>query len=402
MNICLYIAKRYVFSKSKNNAINIITRIATIGIVVGAGALFVFLSVFSGLKDFSLSFSNKFDPDLKVFPTKGKMINVSNHQKQQLMRIEGIAFKSFVLEERVLFVFEGKEAVATIKGVDEQYANVNLVEETLFNGQWLKPITNQVVVGHAITEKLSLGLFDYNHQLKVFVPKPGHGAIENPQEAFSSIPLTPIGIYAVNEDIDNKYVFADLGLVQELMQYQSHQISHIEIQLKPDVSENDVITQLKSVFNNQIIVKNRMQLNDSLYKMLQTENTVLYLIFTLVIVMTLFTLAGAIIMMIIDKKAHLKTLYNLGLQVDDIRKIFLLQGIIITFIGGVLGLFLGVMIVLLQEYFQLVMITSTLPYPVIFEFQNVLLVLATIFVLGFLASLIASNRVSEKLLIFKK
>jgi lipoprotein-releasing system permease protein len=131
--------------------------------------------------------------------------------------------------------------------------------------------------------------------------------------------------------------------------------------------------------------------------MLNTENTAVYLIFTLVIIMTLFTLAGAIIMMILDKKSNLKTLFNLGVGIKNLRKIFLFQGSLLTFAGGIIGLFIGIVIVLIQYYFQVIMITPTLAYPVIFDFQNVFIVLLTIFLLGFIASWIASSRVSEKL-----
>lgn len=398
MNFSLYIAKRYIFSKSKNTAINSITKIASAGIVIGAMALFVVLSVFSGLKDFSLSFSNDFDPDLKITATKGKSFLISEQQQEKLLKIDGVAAQSKIIEERVLFMFNGKEEVATLKGVDSIYSNVNDVRKTLFNGEWLTPNTSQVVVGYGISEKLSLGLFDFNSKLEVFVPKPGKGAIENPEEAFSKTVINPIGIYAISEDLDSKYVFADLGLAQELLEYNPNQVSGIELKLKPNTKEENVKASIEKIFGNSVTIKNRAQLNDSLYKMLNTENTAVYLIFTLVIILTLFTLAGAIIMMILDKKENLKTLYNLGTEVAVLRKIFLLQGTLVTTIGGLLGLALGIVVVIIQQHFQLIMITPSLAYPVVFSFQNVLLVFTTIFILGLIASWIASSRVSKKLL----
>ena len=398
MNFSLYIAKRYIFSRSKNNAINIITRIASAGIVIGAMSLFVVLSVFSGLKEFSLSFSNNFDPDLKVTALKGKSISISEEQQRKLLKLDGVFAQSKIIEERVLFMFDGKEEVAAIKGVDSIYSKVNDVKKTIFNGLWLKPNTYQVVVGYGISEKLSLGLFDFNNKLEVFVPKPGKGAIENPEEAFNKTSIIPVGIYAISEDLDSKYVFADLGLAQELLEYKPNQVSGIELKLKPNADEERIKTELQEIFNNTVIVKNRTQLNDSLYKMLNTENTAVYLIFTLVIILTLFTLAGAIIMMILDKKGNLKTLYNLGTEVKDLRKIFLLQGTLLTVFGGLIGLALGTIIILIQQHFQIIMITQTLAYPVVFSVKNVLLVFGTIFSLGLIASWIASSRVSKKLL----
>lgn len=397
MNFPLYIAKRYLKSASKNNAINIINGIASLGIVVGAMALFVVLSVFSGLVDFSLSFSNTIDPDFKAMSATGKSFLISNDQENQLQKIKGISSYSKVVEERVLFVFKEKEQVAVLKGVDSTFTQVSTVKKSLFAGQWLKEKTAQVVVGYGIAQKLSLGLYDYNNAFEVFVPKAGSGTIENPNDAFNKSILIPIGVFAISEELDAKYVFSDLGLAQELLGYKPNEVSALEIKFSQPTAENEVKTALEKIFNDKIILKNRTQLNDALYKMLNTENIAVYLIFTLVIIIALFNLIGALIMMILDKKSNLKTLYNLGVEVKNLRKIFLLQGTLLSVIGGIIGLVLGVIIVLIQQQFQLIMITPTLAYPVVFSFENVLIVFLTIFLLGFVASLIASSQVSRKL-----
>jgi lipoprotein-releasing system permease protein len=400
VNFPLYIAKRYLFSKSKNNAINIITRIASGGIIVGAMALFVVLSVFSGLRVFSLSFSNDFDPDLKVNPLSGKSFFLTPQQEQKLQQCSGIASYSKIIEERVLFSFDGKQQVAYIKGIDSNFVKVNKASKKLFNGQWLKPNTYQVVIGYGISEKLSLGLFDVNNVLEVLAPKPGNGNFSsiNPEDSFSKLDLVPVGIYAISEELDSKYVFSDLGLAQELLLYKPGQISGIEIRTKPNANEAEVIEAVTKICNNKVAVKTRAQLNATLYKMLNTENIAVYLIFTLVIIIALFNLIGALIMMVLDKKANLKTLFNLGVEVKDLRKIFLLQGTLLSVFGGLIGLILGIIIVLIQQQFQLIMITPSLAYPVEFSFQNVAIVFATIVSLGFIASLIASSRVTKKLL----
>jgi lipoprotein-releasing system permease protein len=368
------------------------------GIIIGAMALFVVLSVFSGLKEFSLSFTNAIDPDLKLNSTLGKSLVITAEQERQIEQIEGLVSYSKIIEERVLFTFDGKQEVTFLKGIDSLFTKVNPIEAKLFNGQWLAANTNQVVVGYGIAEKFSMGLLDFNRALEVFVPKPGKGAIENPEQAFNQSDLLPIGIYAINEDLDTKYVFADLGLVQELLAYQPNQVSGLEIKIQQGVDEKAIIEKLRTVFNNSVTVKNRAQLNESLYKMLNTENIAVYLIFTLVIVVALFNLIGALIMMILDKKSNLNTLFNLGVEIKDLRKIFLFQGTLLSFFGGGIGLVLGIGIVVLQQQFQLIMITPTLAYPVVFTLENVLIVLVTIISLGFIASLIASSRVSKKLL----
>ena len=394
----LYIAQRYLRTSSTNNAINIISKIASAGIIIGAMALFVVLSVFSGLKDFSLSFSNNFDPDLKLLPAKGKSLQISTTQLNRLKKTNGILFYSKVIEEKVLFVYKGKEQVAEIKGIDNQFTQVNPINKSIYQGQWLVPETPQVVIGNTICQKLSLGLFDLNNTFEIYVPRPGKGAITDPESAFNKSNLIPIGIYSINDELDSKYVFADLKLTQDLLEYKSNQVSAIEFKLDKTDNENAVIKDLQLIFKDQVIIKNRAQLNDSLHKMLNTENTAIYLIFTLVIVMTLFTLAGAIIMMILDKQGNLKTLFNLGVTIKEIQTIFFLQGSLLTFIGGFIGIFIGLIIIFIQSQFHLIMITESLAYPVKIEWINFLIVFATIMILGFLASYIASSRVSQKLL----
>lgn len=397
MNFPFYIAKRYLVSASKTNAINIINGITSVLIIVVSMLMFVILSVFSGLKDFSLSFSNDFDPDLKATSITGKYFFISHEQEKALKAVDGISNFSKVVEERVLFMFDGKEIVTYLKGVDGNFQKTNKVVKTLYQGEWLALNSTQVVVGYGIAQKLSLGLFDYNHPFEVFVPRQGKGTIETPEEAFNKTNLAPVGVYAINEDLDSKYVFADLGLSQNLLELKANQISGLELRLSNKADETKVSEKIVKLFDNKIIVKNRAQLNDSLYKMLNTENIAIYLIFTLVIIISLFTLFGALIMMIIEKKHNLKTLFNLGVEVKDLRKIFLFQGVLLCTFGGIIGLVLGTIIVLIQQHFQLIMITPTLAYPVVFRIQNTVIVFMTIVSLGILASWIASSSMNKKL-----
>jgi lipoprotein-releasing system permease protein len=398
LNFPLYIAKRYIFSRSKNNAINIINRIASMGIIVGTMALFVVLSVFSGLKVFSLSFTNEIDPDLKITGTLGKSFLITPDQESEIKKIEGVASYTKIIEERVLFLFKDKQQVTYLKGVDSLYPVVNDIRKKLFNGQWVKPDTYQVVVGYGIARDFSMGILDFENPLQIFAPKPGKGAFENPEEAFNKTDVLPVGIYSISEDLDSKYVFADLSLAQELLMYKPNQISGVEFKLKDNANENSVRSSLESIFKNKITIKNRAQLNESLYKMLNTENIAVYLIFTLVIIVALFNLVGALIMMILDKKGNLKTLFNLGTEIKSLRKIFMLQGTLVSVFGGIIGLALGIIMVVLQQKYNLIMLTPTLAYPVVFTLENVLIVMGTIVLLGFVASLIASSRVSKKLL----
>lgn len=397
MNFSYYIAKRYFFSKSTNNAINIISKIASVGIIAGTLALFVVLSVFSGLREFSLSFSNDFDPDLKIIPSIGKTALINQNQINQIDKVDGILDYSKIIEERVLFFFDGKEQVAYIKGVDRNFTKTNVVSKKLFNGKWLTEDTAEVVIGYGVSEKLSLGLFDFNNPFEVYVPRKGKGLVESEAEAFNKAVLFPVGIYAISEELDSKYVFCDFKLAQELLEYKKNELSAIEIKLKPNSDENLIDQKLKVIFGKTAKIKTRAELNDTLYKMLNTENVAVYLIFTLVIIIALFNLIGALIMMILDKKSNLKTMLSLGADIKDIRKVFLLQGVMMSVIGGIIGLFLGVIIVILQQKFELIMITQNLAYPVVFSVKNVFIVLLTITTLGFIASFIASSRVTKNI-----
>ena len=398
MNFPFYIAKRYAFSLSKTTAINVITCIASFGIIVGAMALFVVLSVFSGLRDFSLSFTNATDPDLRMETVNGKSFFLSETQENQLNISKKFQKYTKIVEERALFYYNNKEQVAYLKGVDENFCKVNGFDKFIYAGDWLEPNTNQVVVGSGISRRLALGLFDFNNVLEVYVPKPGSGLIENPDDAFNKSPLLTSGIFQVSEDVDEKYIFSSIVLAQSLLNYKPNQLTYIDFKIAPNVSESDAIETITKIFSIQIKVKNRAQLNDALYKMLNTENIAVYLIFTLVIIIALFNLIGAIIMMIIEKKSNLKTLYNLGTEIKYLKNIFLFQGNIISVFGGLFGLILGIIVVLLQQQFELIMITPSLAYPVVFETKNILIVLVTIVVLGFIASKIASSTVSKKLL----
>lgn len=399
MRVPLYIAKRYAFSKSKSKAISVITRIASVGIVVSAMAMFIVMSVFGGLRAFSLSFTDEMDPDLKLFPKEGKYVRVSAAQLQQLedtQLFDGIAK---VVEDRVLFLFKEKQLVAYVKGVDASYTSVSPMEHNLLYGDWLDVNSEEAVVGVDISYQLSMGLFDTENAFQAYAIKPGKGAIDNPQNAFIKKHLAPVGIYTLrNEEIDGKYVYTSLEVAQELLSIDTEEYTNIEFALKSEVSEKRAIEAIQAVFDNSVVLKNRVQLNDSLYRMLNTENVVVYLIVTLVVIIALFTIIGAMIMIILEKQHNMKTLSNLGMSLKEIRRVFLFQGLIMSCTGGVLGVILGAIVVYLQKKYSLLMIQGDMPYPVSFSFLNLVLVLVTIFTLGFLASWTAASRVNSKYL----
>ena len=369
MTSIFYIARRYMFAKSSQNVINIINRVTAFVVVLGGAALFIVLAGFAGLKNFTLSFSSTFDPDLKVFPKTGKYLSLTDQDTLKLSQLSSV--------------------------VDAEYPKVNDVDSILVLGNWeLSPPS--VIVGATIFNNLGLNLLDGSSPLQIVVPKAGKGSILNDpmpyRQAFSVVQ----GIYQLTEELDKKYVFSSLEEAQFLLGLSKGQVSAIEVKLAPNADEKQVAEQLSQLFQEPVVVKNRAQLNDALYRMLNTENIAVYLIFILVLIIALFNLVGAIIMMILDKKDDLQTLYALGMNEKQMRQIFFWQGTMASVLGALIGIALGVAVVLLQQHFEFVMISPTLAYPVAITPLNVLIVLATIVVLGVLASLVASSRVRVK------
>ncbi len=398
MNFPLYIAKRYLFSKSSNNTINIITLIATMGVIIGTLALFIVMSGFSGLRTFSIGFLNTSDPDIKITSIKGKSFDFNADIQTILNQEKGIASYSKVIEERAFFDFHDKTHIAYIKGVDSNYIHLNQIDSTVYIGTWLdKNIPLGVVVGSGISNTLSVGVFEFLEPLKIYVPKPGKGYITNPNNAFNQINTQPIGIFGLNDEMDKKFTFLPLELAQVLLNYSPNQISAIELKVIENYNRDILIENLENLLGPDFNIETREQLNAVFYKMLNTENLASYLIFTLILIIALFNVIGAIIMMILDKRDNLKTLYSLGATIKEIKKVFILQGFLLTVFGLVIGLSVGVILVLLQKKYQLFMITQHLAYPVEFTFFNLFSVAITILVLGYLASKIASSRISKKL-----
>ena len=387
-----------MFSKSSKNAINIIARIAVTAAAVGSIALFIVLSGFSGLREFSLQFTNVFDADLKIYSYQGKSIVFPKELENKLATIKGIEAYTKTIEERVFIQYRGKNHVAKIKGIDQNFKKVVAVDSILFLNDWLVPNRDEVVVGLGISQKLSLGVLDYSNLLEIYVPKPGAGQILNPSDAFTKRKAVASGIYSVNEELDSEYVFSDIDYARSLLGMKTNEITSIEVKIAPGSDEHLVRSDIKSIFNNNIRIKNRMEQNDSLYKMLNIENLFVYIFVSLIAAIAIFNITGTIIMIIIDKRNNIKTLVSLGLTLKEVRKIFFYNGLIMTSTGLFIGLFFGIIVIFFQQKFGFVPIAPNMPYPVKLEFMNVVIVLATILFLGGMASKIAATRVTKKLI----
>nr|WP_314802692.1 FtsX-like permease family protein [uncultured Capnocytophaga sp.] len=397
MNSSLFIAWRYVWSKSSQNVINIINWMSILVLILGGASLMIVLAGFSGLRTFSMSFSNFFDPDLKILPIAGKTFTISSKEEESLVQSGIIAHYSKVLEDRVFLNSQGKNYIAYIKGVDENYPKVNAVDSILVlsPNDWLLD-DDYVVVGNTIAETLNLGLFTSTTPLQIIVPKAGKGSITSSSTPYREETVLLSDYYQVTEDLDSKYVFATLNLSQRLLGLTKNEISAIEIKLNKDISPEKGKKILNNILGKNFVIKNRMELNEDLYKMFQTENLATYLIFTLVLIVALFNLVGAIIMMILDKNKNLYTLFALGMSEREIRSIFLLQGTIVSFLGAIFGVALGLGIAWLQKVYPMLYINPNaivpIAYPIEIHLSEVILVFFTILVLGFIASFIGASK----------
>lgn len=384
-----------MFSKTSTNAINIITIIASFGVVVSSIALFVILSGFSGLRTFSYSLLDVSEPDIKISAAIGKSFYFTDAIQTILDSNPTIEEVSKVIEERVFLEYNGKNEISYIKGVDQNYNKVTQIDSAIVVGNWLDfQFVNTAVLGRTISNKLSVGVYNFGEALQIMIPKPGTGFI-NPQNAFYKTKVQIVGLYTGTEDFENTYVFTTLDQARNLLHFAENQLSSLELKLKSESNPDEVVIALQQQLGDQFRIQTKAQLNAVFYKVINTENFVSYLIFTLIAIVALFNVIGAIIMMIIDKKSNLKTLFNLGATLKEVKSIFVYQGFLLSFLGMMLGLLLGVILVILQQKYSLFMITDTIPYPVELRFSNILIVFVTITILGFVAAKIASSRLSK-------
>ena len=397
MRFPLYIASRYFFTRSKQSVINIINYIALSVVLIASAALLIVLSAFTGLKDFGLSFSNVFDPDFRVEAVQGKTLQIDSITFASVKQLDGILAVSGIIEDKVFLNYRDKNHVVYLKGVDSSYQNIIESDRFLSSGSWFSKELDEVVIGGGVAQILSLGIYDYNDFLVLTVPKRSASSTQL-KEPFINKTALVSGIYSVSEELDKKYMFSNLSFAQTLFQRKENTYSSLELKLAPDFNRIQLEEQLRALLKTPLRMRSRTELNAALFKMLNTEQMAIYLIFTLVIIIALFNVVGALIMMILDKRPQLNVLYALGVLPKEIRLIFFYLGGMISWVGGGLGVLLGTCLVLLQRYFPFLYVPGTnFPYPVRLEFQNVAMVLLLLLVLGGLASAWATAQVGKKI-----
>ncbi|MEK9612652.1 MAG: FtsX-like permease family protein [Flavobacteriaceae bacterium] len=396
MTYTFKIAWRYFFSKSQQTVINRINTFALFMVVVATAALFIVLSAFAGLKEFGLSFTNSFDPDFEIQPIKGKYLTLDSIALSQIQSLVPIESAAPEIEEKVFLSFKEKNKVAFLKAIPKNYTQVINVKDLIALGNWLSYEGSEVVVGFGIAGSMSLGVFDYSSFLKITVPKKKKSTLLD-QNLFNTKASVVSGLYQVSEDLDKKYIFSTLKFGQELLQIQPDQFTSVVLKTAPETDKQSLLLLLSPYFDQPIKLVSRKEQNAALHKMLNVENLAIYFIFSLVMIIALFNVVGALIMMVLDKQRQLKIILALGAQPQGVHKIFFTIGLLICGFGGLIGLLLGILLVLVQSRFPFIYVPGTsLAYPVLFELKNIAVVLGTLLILGVLSTAWATRGLTNK------
>ncbi len=391
MNLSFFIAKRYLISKKSNNAINVISWISIIAIAVTTAALVIVLSAMNGLTAVVADLYNAIEPDLKITAINSKYITNKKELTNKIKSIAGVKGISYSIEENALIKLDDKQAVITVKGVDAEFKNLTQFDTVVVEGVYRFSNNNQFygVFGKGIANKLGLNINDFVSPISIYAPIRGKVESINPEDAFNKLSISPAGIFSLNDDFDFKYVLIDLKAAQELFGC-PNSFSIIELSVSEKAQIDVIQNQLQLVLGSNFLIKNRYQSNDVLFKTLETEKLWTFLILAFILVIATFNIIGALTMLIIEKKKDIKTLYNLGADQKFIRNIFLQEGFLITSVGAISGLIIGLVVCVLQQQFHLVTFDDqyVIPYyPIIMKFKDFVWILGVVMGIGFLAAI---------------
>ena len=387
MNLPLFIAKRYLISKKSHNAINIISGISVAGICIGTMALVIVLSVFNGMSALVLSLYNSFDAEIEITTRQGKTFDPNSPEIQSLKKIDGIAYYTEVVEGKALLKYNDKQSIATIKGVSADFQKASgfdtLVREGVFNIQ-----KNNSVIGRGISHILQTSPNDVFTPISVYAPKRGNTNSINPEEGLNELKTYCAGVFSINDEFDNNYVIMNIDKARELLDYTS-EITSIELTLNPGINKEQIQKQMNLALGDNYEIKNREQQNALLYKTLSSEKLWTFIILVFILIIATFNVIGSLTMLIIEKKKDITILHNMGAGRKLIRRIFLIEGMLITLIGAGSGLLLGVLICWAQIRFSLIKLTEGYvvdAYPVEIRLTDILWILGAVVLIGFSAA----------------
>tara|TARA_Y100000589_G_scaffold329457_1_gene376082 strand:- start:1324 stop:2526 length:1203 start_codon:yes stop_codon:yes gene_type:complete len=399
MKFPFFIAWRYFFTKNKIGYVHLLTLITQIGIAIGTASLVLVLSVFNGFEDLVLSMYNVFDPHIKVVSSNGKNFN-GQKVKEILLTYDDIDVYSSTLEEKALVEYNGKQHIVTIKGVDSLYSNLTSLDSVIISGDNINKFkdANVAIVGRGVAYYLSMNIGSVFENLQLYLPKRNANFI-NYKNAFSTSSLSPVGIFSIQQEIDTKYILTHISYLQNLIQKENF-VSAIEINLL-DKSEMLIFQKkLAEKIGNNYKVINQFEQQEFLYKILNTEKLVVFLILIFIVLISAFNIISSLTVLIIEKKNDIKTFLNLGLDHLSLKNVFVIKSMLGVVFGSLIGLVLGFLIAYIQQEFGLIkmgeggfVIDS---YPVKILFTDFIFIQLIVLVIGFFASWTTAHLMLKK------
>ena len=410
MNFSFYIAKRYLFSKKSHNAINVISGVSVCGVALATLALVCTLSVFNGFQDLVTTMFTAFDPELKITAVSGKVFDAQDDRIQSLKQMPEVEVFSESLEDNVMVQYKDRQAMAVIKGVEDNFRQLTAIDSILY-GRGEMVLHDEVVAyaipGIELVSILGTGV-RFLDPLEIYAPKRGSKInVASPASSFNSDYLHSSGlVFAVNQQkYDASYILTSLKFARDLFQYDT-EVSSIELKLKEGANINKVQGRIASLLGKDFQVLNRYEQQADTYRIMEVEKLISYLFLTFILLIACFNVIGSLSMLIIDKRADVVTLRNLGANDEIIKRIFLLEGCLISFLGALIGVVLGVALCLVQQEFGLISLGSgdsagafvVDAYPVNVQLTDVLLVLLTVLVISFFSVQYPVRYLSRRLL----
>ena len=345
-----FIAKRYLFSKEKKNFIHIITLISVLGVAVATMALVVILSVFNGLEDLLRTVFRSFDPDLKVMPVKGKSFIVNNSKIGELLDIEGVLNVNPIVEDNALLKYENSQLVIKFKGVPDDYFASNQLDSILVEGNMLlsKDDKKYAIVGRGVHYYLNINLKNEFVPLQFWYPKLDQKQILDPEKAFNRLNVLPSGVFAVEKQFDDNYVFLPINDAIELMGY-GHRRSYLELKLQKDYDVQEMKEKVQAIVGKEFSVLDEDEQHASLMKAIKVEKSFVFITFIVIIAIAALNILFSLTLTAIEKKKDVALLKAIGASTVFVRKVFVYQGFMIGLFGTILGLSVGYVICVLQE-----------------------------------------------------
>lgn len=411
MNFPFYIAKRYLFSKKSHNAINVISGVSVCGVALATLALVCTLSVFNGFQDLVTTMFTAFDPELKIVAVNGKVFDSQDDRIQSLKQMPEIDIVSESLEDNVMVQYKGRQAMAVIKGVEDNFNQLTAIDSILYGRKELllhDEVVDYAIPGIELVSVLGTGI-RFLDPLEIYAPKRGSKInVANPASSFNSDYLHSSGlVFAVNQQkYDASYILTSLEFARNLFQYQT-EVSSIELKLKEGVNIYKVQKEISQSLGDDFSVLNRYEQQADTYRIMEVEKLISYLFLSFILLIACFNVIGSLSMLIIDKREDVVTLRNLGANDEIIKRIFLLEGCLISFFGAMIGVVLGVVLCLVQQEFGLISLGSgdsagafvIDAYPVSVHWIDVMLVLGTVLLISYFSVLYPVRYLSRRLLV---